>query len=112
MLQLAARYADAWNTAWFGRPDERLARRLEAMDAALAAAGRSADPFRRTVGIEVADPEACAGDAGLFRGSVGELAAVLAAYHALGIDDVVVGLRPMTERSLDRLADAIRLVAS
>jgi hypothetical protein len=24
MLRLTARYADAWNTAWFGLPDERL----------------------------------------------------------------------------------------
>ena len=28
MLRLTARYADAWNTAWFGLPDELLHRRL------------------------------------------------------------------------------------
>jgi hypothetical protein len=26
MLELTARHADAWNLAWFGLPDERLAR--------------------------------------------------------------------------------------
>jgi alkanesulfonate monooxygenase SsuD/methylene tetrahydromethanopterin reductase-like flavin-dependent oxidoreductase (luciferase family) len=26
MLRLVARHADAWNTAWFGRPDDRLRR--------------------------------------------------------------------------------------
>jgi hypothetical protein len=27
----------------------------------------------------------------------------------LGFDDLIIGLEPMTERSLDRLADALRL---
>ena len=30
MLRLTARHADAWNTAWFGAPDERLRERLDA----------------------------------------------------------------------------------
>jgi hypothetical protein len=31
------------------------------------------------------------------------------AYEVLGFDDVIVVLQPMTGRSLDRLAEALRL---
>jgi hypothetical protein len=30
-------------------------------------------------------------------------------FELLGFDDLIVGLEPMTERSLDRLAEAFRL---
>ena len=44
MLRLTARYADAWITAWYGLPDDRLRRRLAELNAALEAEGR--DPAR------------------------------------------------------------------
>ena len=40
MLRLTARYADAWQTAWFGLPDGRFAQRHEDLLAACAAEGR------------------------------------------------------------------------
>ena len=112
MLRLAARYADAWNTAWFGAPDERLVRRLADLDAALEAEGRDPATLRRTIGIEVRDPDATAAsaiDQAVFAGSVDELARAIEAHEALGADDLIVQLEPKTERSLDRLADALRL---
>jgi alkanesulfonate monooxygenase SsuD/methylene tetrahydromethanopterin reductase-like flavin-dependent oxidoreductase (luciferase family) len=58
MLRLTARYADAWNTAWFGLPDDLLQRRLAELHAALEAEGRDPATLRRTVGMEVQDPRA------------------------------------------------------
>ena len=58
MLRLTARYADAWNTAWFGLPDDLLQRRLAELTAALEAEGRDPATLRRTVGMEVRDPQA------------------------------------------------------
>ena len=58
MLRLTARYADAWNTAWFGLPDDLLHRRLAELNAALEAEGRDPATLRRTVGMEVRDPQA------------------------------------------------------
>jgi probable F420-dependent oxidoreductase len=111
MLRLTARYADAWNTAWFGGPDERLRERLEHLDAALAAEGRDPETLERTVGIEVRDPEratAADGDGDRsFSGSVDELAEAIDAYEALGIGHLIVVLQPMTEASLERLALAL-----
>ena len=112
MLRLTARHADAWNTAWFGRPDDRLRRRLTNLEEALAAEERDATTLRRTVGMEVQDPDAAASggsDDVPFRGSVSELAEALDEYAELGFDDVIVGLDPRSERSLDRLAEAARL---
>ena len=115
MLRLTARHADAWNTAWFGEPDERLRERLEALDAALAAEGRDPGTLERTVGIEVRDPslgevepgDEEEGEDRTFGGSVDELAEALAAYEELGIGHLIVVLQPMTEASLERLALAL-----
>jgi probable F420-dependent oxidoreductase len=112
MLRVAARHADAWNTAWFGASDERLRQRLEDLDAALQAERRDPATLRRTVGIEVRDPDVTVSgdrDEVAFAGSVDELAEAIDAYGALGVDDLIVQLEPKTERSLDRLAEALRL---
>jgi alkanesulfonate monooxygenase SsuD/methylene tetrahydromethanopterin reductase-like flavin-dependent oxidoreductase (luciferase family) len=115
MLRLVARHADAWNTAWFGRPDDRLRRRLSDLEEALAAEGRETTTLRRTAGIDVQGPDAAASggpDDVPFRGSLSELAEALDEYAELGFDDVIVGLEPRSERSLDRLAEAVRMRAS
>jgi alkanesulfonate monooxygenase SsuD/methylene tetrahydromethanopterin reductase-like flavin-dependent oxidoreductase (luciferase family) len=114
MLRLTARYADAWNTAWFGLPDDLLQRRLAELNAALEAEGRDPDTLRRTAGMEVRDPQATApgGDPGEgFGGSVDQLARAIDAYEQLGFDDLIVQLEPKTTRSLDRLAEALELRA-
>ena len=114
MLRLTARYADAWNTAWFGLPDDLLQRRLAELNAALEAEGRDPDTLRRTAGMEVRDPQATApgGDLGEgFGGSVDQLARAIDAYQQLGFDDLIVQLEPKTTRSLDRLAEALELRA-
>ena len=113
MLRLTARYADAWNTAWLGAPDELLRGRLDALDAALAAEGRDSATLERTVGIEIRDPTIGAAGPGdgdedrAFGGSVDELAEALAAYDELGIGHLIAVLQPMTEASLERLALAV-----
>ncbi len=113
MLGLTARYADAWHTAWFGHPDDRLRRRLADLETALDAEGRDPATLRRTVGVHVQDRDATASDeAGDLAcgGTFEELARMIDAYEALGFDDVIVGLEPITERSLDRLVEALRPV--
>jgi alkanesulfonate monooxygenase SsuD/methylene tetrahydromethanopterin reductase-like flavin-dependent oxidoreductase (luciferase family) len=114
MLRLTARYADAWNTAWFGLPDELLHRRLAELHAALEAAGRDPATLRQTVGMEVWDPDTTGPGEGRgegFGGLVDELAWAIDAYEQLGFDDLIVQLEPKTTRSLDRLAEALELRA-
>lgn len=109
MLRLTARYADAWNTAWFGLPDKWLGQRLAGMRAALQAESRDPATLRRTVGMdcELTDPGQAGG--GSFAGLVDELARAIDAYERLGIDDLIVRLQPSTQSALDRLARAIKI---
>src|SRR5205085_1346963 len=56
MLGLTARYANAWNTAWYGEPDERLATQREALRRACEEAGRDPAEISTTVGVTVRYP--------------------------------------------------------
>jgi probable F420-dependent oxidoreductase len=112
MMRLVARHADAWNTAWFGLPDARLEERLHDLEAALAAEGRDGAELERTVGLIVRDPGAATEvdpDDVTFSGSVAELADLLAVHEQLGFGHAIVILDPMTPRSVERLAEAVRL---
>jgi alkanesulfonate monooxygenase SsuD/methylene tetrahydromethanopterin reductase-like flavin-dependent oxidoreductase (luciferase family) len=113
MLQLTTRHADAWNTAWYGAPNGRLRESLAKLAAAMEAEGRDSATLRRTVGLVLRDPEHdTSGDEDedrSFSGSVDDLARVFDQYDALGIDDLILVLQPMTEASIDRLARAIGL---
>ena len=56
MMELAARHADAWNAAWFGMPDERLARLRRDLAAACERVGRDPSSLSITVGVTVNYP--------------------------------------------------------
>jgi probable F420-dependent oxidoreductase len=99
MLRLTARFADAWNTAWYGTPEEEVRKALADMDAALEAEGRDPSTLRRTVGVDVREPETESEQGVLLE----DLPAVFEAYRELGFDDVILGFESATERTLDRL---------
>jgi alkanesulfonate monooxygenase SsuD/methylene tetrahydromethanopterin reductase-like flavin-dependent oxidoreductase (luciferase family) len=109
MMRLVARYADAWNTAWFARPDDRLHGRMRDLDAALEAEGRDPATLDRTVGLLVRDPDQPSKeeDEGWFAGGVDELAELLREYEALGFAHAIVITEPRTRRSVERLAEAV-----
>ena len=110
MLALTASHADAWNTAWYGAPDDAFRERFAAFDAALAAADRDPAAVERTVGIRIAGPEGHAGgDDEAFVGSVQDVARILDEYEALGSDHLIVGLEPIVDSSLEHLCAAIAL---
>jgi alkanesulfonate monooxygenase SsuD/methylene tetrahydromethanopterin reductase-like flavin-dependent oxidoreductase (luciferase family) len=110
MMRIVARHADSWNTAWFGHPDDRLHERLRDLDTALEAEGRDPETLERTVGLIVRDPDQPAeDDESPFSGTVEELAELLREHEALGFAHAIVIVQPGTERSVDRLAEAVRL---
>lgn len=109
MLRLTARHADAWNTAWYGMPDQRLSQQLADMDAALDAEGRDPATLRRTVGMDsgLVNPDGAGSDS--LAGSADALARAIDAYERLGIDDLIVLLQPASQAALDQLARAITI---
>ena len=109
MLRLTAAWADAWNTAWFGRVDDRLLGRLAALQDACLAAGRDPATMRRTIGIRLHDPGTGGGDPlGLDADAEG-LAEFFDELAALGIDDALVWSISKSAASVDRIGEARRL---
>jgi len=120
MLELTARHADAWNMAWFGEPDERLATVRADLAAACAAVGRDPSTLDITLGVTIrypdlvpprakgATPPPESTDPAL-TGSDEEIAAGLSAHAALGARHLIAALEPSTPDSVARLASAVRL---
>jgi probable F420-dependent oxidoreductase len=110
VLRLVARHADAWNTAWFGFPDERYAQRHTDLVAACAAEGRDPATLEVTVGLTIdsqtgapgrpAAPDALPADADT-------VARALDAWRDLGVGHVQVDLRPVDERTIGVLVAAM-----
>jgi alkanesulfonate monooxygenase SsuD/methylene tetrahydromethanopterin reductase-like flavin-dependent oxidoreductase (luciferase family) len=114
MMELTARHADAWNLAWFGAPDERLATSRADLLAACERVGRDPATLDITVGVEVRYPDLMATGPGESRitpltGSAEEVAAGLLAHEALGTRHLIAALEPTTAASVERLAAAVRL---
>ena len=113
MLDLTAKHADAWNLAWFGEPDERLATVRADLAAACAAVGRDPATLDITVGINVrypdlATPERPVGTEGkALEGSTEAVAAGLAAHAALGTGHIIASLEPATPAALERFSAAV-----
>jgi alkanesulfonate monooxygenase SsuD/methylene tetrahydromethanopterin reductase-like flavin-dependent oxidoreductase (luciferase family) len=114
MLELTARHADAWNLAWFGLPDERLARvRGELMDAC-ARVGRDPRTLGITVGLTVRYPDQAAGESGeeqppqkALIGSAEEIADGLAAHAAQDTGHVIAALDPCTPATVALFGQAV-----
>jgi len=109
MLRLTATWADAWNTAWFGRVDDRLRTRLADLDAACVAAGRDPATIRRTVGIRLHPPGEGADDKEGTDAGPAALADFFDELAALGFDDVIVWSLAKTTATLEQIAEAREL---
>jgi alkanesulfonate monooxygenase SsuD/methylene tetrahydromethanopterin reductase-like flavin-dependent oxidoreductase (luciferase family) len=109
MLRLTARWADAWNTAWYGRIDDTLRERTAGIDAALDAAGRDRASLRKTVGVRLHEPGQLGDDAKGTDADARGLADFFDELEAFGYQDVIVWSVGKTTAALDRLAEARQL---
>jgi probable F420-dependent oxidoreductase len=98
LLEMVARNADAWNTAWYSEPNDTLHTRLSDLRRALEAAGREPSSMRVTVGVY---PE------GL--DDADSLARALESFKGLGIDDLIVSQDRKDPTALDLLWRAVEL---
>jgi alkanesulfonate monooxygenase SsuD/methylene tetrahydromethanopterin reductase-like flavin-dependent oxidoreductase (luciferase family) len=107
MLELTARYADAWNLAWFGLPDERLAG-VRGSWPPPALAGEIRPAWTDTVGVTVRYPSEPGADTSPGPSLVGtpeEIAAGLRAHAEAGADHLIASLDPCTEKTVAEFAE-------
>jgi alkanesulfonate monooxygenase SsuD/methylene tetrahydromethanopterin reductase-like flavin-dependent oxidoreductase (luciferase family) len=109
MLRLTARWADAWNTAWYGRIDDTLRERTASIDAALDAAGRDRTSLRKTVGIRLHEPGQLGDDAKGTDSDAQGLADLFDELDAFGYQDALVWSVGKTTAAVERLAQAREL---
>jgi alkanesulfonate monooxygenase SsuD/methylene tetrahydromethanopterin reductase-like flavin-dependent oxidoreductase (luciferase family) len=109
MLRLTARWADAWNTAWYGSIDDTLRERTAGIDAALDAAGRERSSLRKTVGIRLHEPGQRGDDARGTDADAQGLADLFDELEAFGYHDALVWSIGKTTAAIERLAEARQL---
>jgi len=109
MLRLTATWADAWNTAWFGRVDDRLRARLRDLDAACATTGRDPGSIRRTVGIRLHPAGEGADDASGTDTDAAGLADFFDELEVLGFADAIIWSLAKTPATLELIAQAREL---
>jgi alkanesulfonate monooxygenase SsuD/methylene tetrahydromethanopterin reductase-like flavin-dependent oxidoreductase (luciferase family) len=110
MLELTARHADAWNLAWFGLPDERLAGVRGDLAAACARVARDPSSLTDTVGVTVrypAEPGADESPGPSLSGTPEEIATGLRAHVQAGAEHLIASLDPCTEKTLGEFAEAV-----
>jgi hypothetical protein len=78
-----------------------------AMERILDEQGRDPATLRRMAGVEAVEPGQEPARPGRLTLAREDLAAGLDGYRRLGIDDLIIGLRPVTARSIDRLVEAL-----
>lgn len=106
MLRLAARYADLWQTAWFGLPDDRWRQRHSDFVEACGAEGRDPATVGLTVGVEVGSPPGD-GPYTALRLDATSIAEGLAAWREEGIGHVQIGLAKATAATFETCLEAI-----
>lgn len=107
MLRLAARHADIINTTW---PPADYAAQRSALDAACADEGRDPATLKLTATPWVAFPDLGAVPPHMHEAPFADAAAVavqFATYHAAGVAEIMVDLRPNTPAAVTRLAEAV-----
>jgi alkanesulfonate monooxygenase SsuD/methylene tetrahydromethanopterin reductase-like flavin-dependent oxidoreductase (luciferase family) len=115
MLDLVARYGDAWNASWYGHPDGavELRARVRRLHHALDAVGRPRDSIELTAGIFVATaPGNDDRPREAISGSIDEIAESLAGYASLGISHLIAHVWPRTSAAVRELGRAAALARS
>ncbi len=110
MLELTARYADAWNTAWHTDPAV-VTQRYAEFQQACAKVGRDASTVELTIGTRVRlrpSKEEAPGPA--ITGSPEEIARQLQTLISLGAGHLIVSLDPLTPTTIGEFGEIARLV--
>jgi alkanesulfonate monooxygenase SsuD/methylene tetrahydromethanopterin reductase-like flavin-dependent oxidoreductase (luciferase family) len=111
MLQLVARDADAWNTAWHTDPSI-IKERIESLSQACAIIGRDPATIEMTVGTEVRlQPLKDDGSPdNAISGTPEEIASRLQAFASVGTSHLIVALDAVTPATIEQLGHIAEMV--
>lgn len=110
MLQLVARYADAWNTAW--HVDSQVVKeRYAELKAVCQEVGRDPATIELTAGTSVQlRKSADDNDTKAISGTPETIAAKLAEFEEVGVRHLIVVLEPLTVSSIEEFGKIVELV--
>ncbi len=106
MLGLLMKYADAWNTCWYGNTDG-LAEKLQTLEAAAEKAGRDPATIVKTIGIAVAGEGYTGSRPNPNRGDAEAQLNFLYEVEDLGFTHICVGLDPCTPKAIEAYAPVV-----
>jgi alkanesulfonate monooxygenase SsuD/methylene tetrahydromethanopterin reductase-like flavin-dependent oxidoreductase (luciferase family) len=107
MMKLTARWADRFNTAWYGRPDDEFRGEIANLRAACDSLGRDLAEIHISVGLTVLNDATAAGRADNFlKGPPEALAEVFGAWRDEGVAEVICRPEPATPEMYELLARA------
>ncbi len=110
MLQLVARYADAWNTAWHTDP-AAVQQRYAPLRTACEEVGRDPATITLTAGILVRLQSGEGGEEErAITGSPEEIAHRLHEFAGIGVAHLIVNLEPRTVKTIEEFARIVELV--
>lgn len=104
MLRLTAELADAWQTAWFGLPDERYRTRRDGLRAACDAVGRDPATVEITIGMDVQREPGGGAALPIERGA---LVDAISAWRAEGVGQLLINVGPSTRETFQTVLEAM-----
>lgn len=114
MMRLAAKHADAWNTAWHGHV-ESTEERIAALHRACEQEGRDPETLDITAGVNIAftelgsPPEGSNDRMRYITGTVSDVAKAMRAYGERGVKQLMVNVSPHTPTGMQSLGQAVQL---
>jgi alkanesulfonate monooxygenase SsuD/methylene tetrahydromethanopterin reductase-like flavin-dependent oxidoreductase (luciferase family) len=109
MLGLTAKYADRWNSVWYGLPTDEFRAERSNLEAACREIGRDPGTIEVNAGIQVFAPSA-ASENGPDRvvGTADHLLEAFRAWEAEGVTEIMCRLEPPSVAVVDEIAEAAR----
>ncbi|MEX2546243.1 MAG: LLM class flavin-dependent oxidoreductase [Chloroflexota bacterium] len=110
MMGLIARWADRWNSVWYGLPTDEFRDERAGLEQACADIGRDPATVEVSAGIVIKDPRTIdRNDGDGIVGNVENIRDAFAAWAVEGVDEVMCRLEPPSAGAVETIADAAQM---
>lgn len=106
MMSLIAKYADRWNSVWYGLPTDEFRAERRDLEAACSAIGRDAKQIEISAGLAVSDKTDQPNDDDYLYGSVDQIADGLGKWRDEGVTEVMCRMEPPSVPMVERIMRA------